>query len=74
MYSTNKGMLPPDMIEDMRKAYEQCEPFLGTIVQPLDQKNVIKEAKIEALKSIAKTMFGIDLMEVKAARERESCK
>jgi len=33
--------------------------------------NVIKEAKIEALKSIAKTMFGIDLMEVKVAKERE---
>jgi len=70
-YSTNKGMLPPNMIEDMRKSYEQCESFLGTVAQPTDQMNVIKEAKIEALKSIAKTMFGIDLMEVKVAKERE---
>ncbi len=70
-YSTNKGILPPNMIEDMRKSYEQCESFLGAVAQPTDQMNVIKEAKIEALKSIAKTMFGIDLMEVKVAKERE---
>jgi hypothetical protein len=30
-YSTNKGVLPPDMVEDMRKAYKQCEPFLSTM-------------------------------------------
>ena len=32
---------------------------------------IIKEAKIEALKSIAKSMFGIDLLEVKIAKENE---
>ena len=35
-YSTNKGVLPPDMIEDMRKCYKECEPFLSTIAQPLE--------------------------------------
>ena len=29
-YSTNKGRLPPDMIEDMRAQYKACEPFLST--------------------------------------------
>ncbi|MDW8003983.1 MAG: hypothetical protein RMI04_04160 [Thermofilaceae archaeon] len=33
-YSTNKGMPPPDMIEDMRKCYKECEPFLSTATQP----------------------------------------
>ena len=70
-YSTNKGRLPPDMIEDMREAYRQCEPLLSTIAQPTEQMTIIKEAKIEALKSIAKTVFGIDLLEVKTARENE---
>lgn len=71
-YSTNKGILPPDMIEDMRKCYRECEPFLSTIAQPLEQASVIKEAKIEALKSIAKSLLGIDLLEVKVAKEKEA--
>jgi len=70
-YSTNKGVLPPDMIEGMRTCYKECEPFLSTIAQPLEQSSVIKEAKIEALKSIAKSLLGIDLMEVKIAKEKE---
>ncbi|MGD0328843.1 MAG: site-specific integrase [Nitrososphaeria archaeon] len=73
-YSTNKGRLPPNMIEDIREAYRLCEPFLSTIAQPIEQITIIKEAKIEALKSIAKTMFGIDLLEVKIAKENEENK
>jgi len=69
-YSTNKGVLPPDMIEDVRKAYRECEPFLTTSTQPLEQSSIIKEAKIEALKSIAKSLLGIDLLDVKVAKER----
>ena len=70
-YSTNKGLLPPDMIEDMRKCYKNCEPFLGTAIRQVEQSDILKEAKIEALKSIAKTMFGIDLAEIKIAKEKE---
>jgi len=70
-YSTNKGRLPPEMIEDIRQAYGRCEPFLGTVAQPPDQDLIVKEAKMEALKSIAKNLLGIDLLEVKIARERE---
>ena len=70
-YSTNKGVLPPDMIEDMRKAYKECEPFLSTATQPLEQASIVKEAKIEALKSMAKSLLGIDLVDVKVAREKQ---
>lgn len=70
-YSTNKGLLPPDMIEDMRKCYKNCEPFLGTAIRQVEQSDIVKEAKIEALKSIAKTMLGIDLTEVKIAKQKE---
>lgn len=59
------------MIEDMRNAYKQCEPFLSTLAQPTEQMTIIKEAKIEVLKSIAKSMFGIDLIEIKFAKEKE---
>jgi len=70
-YSTNKGRLPPDMIEDIRKCYKECEQFLSTIAQPLEQANIVKEAKVEALKTVAKSIFGIDLVEVKVAKEKE---
>ena len=70
-YSTNKGRLPPDMVEDMRGAYNACETFLSTVVQPLEHSSIVKEAKVEALKSIAKSLLGIDLLEVKIAKERE---
>ena len=55
----------------MRDAYKACEPFLSTFAQPLEQSMIVKEAKVEALKSIAKNLLGIDLMEVKVAKEKE---
>jgi hypothetical protein len=70
-YSTNKARLPPNMIEDMRHSYRACEPFLSTMTQPLEQANIVKQAKIEALKTIASSLLGIDLLEVKVAKERE---
>jgi hypothetical protein len=73
-YSTNKGSLTPDMIEGMRSAYKDCEPFLSTLADLSQQSNVVKEAKIEALKSVAKSMFGIDLLEVKIAKENKEKK
>ena len=70
-YSTNKGRLPPEMVEEMREAYRRCEPLLSTEIRRLDQSSIVKEAKIEALKSIAKSLLGIDLLELKVAREKE---
>ena len=70
-YSTNKGILPEMMIEGMRKSIQVCEAFLGTTAQEMDQSMVVKEAKLEALKSIAKSLLGIDLLEVKVAKENE---
>jgi hypothetical protein len=58
------------MIEDMRVQYKACEPFLST-TSNLEQSAVVKEAQIEALKSVAKNLFGIDLLDVKVAKEKE---
>jgi hypothetical protein len=73
-YSTNKGSLTPDMIEGMRVAYKECEPFLSTMADLAQQSTIVKEAKIEALKSVAKSMFGIDLLDVKIAKENKERK
>jgi len=72
-YSTNKGKLPPDMIEDIRAQYKACEPFLST-ASTLDEGALVKEAQIEALKSIAKNLLGIDLLDVKVAKEKDAGK
>jgi hypothetical protein len=48
-----------------------CEPLLASTVQAVEQSTVVKEAKLEALKSIAKSLLGIDLLEVKVAKENE---
>jgi len=71
-YSTNKGILTEEMVEGIRRSIQACEPFLGTTAQEIDQSMVVKEAKIEALKSIAKSLLGIDLLEVKVAKEKEN--
>lgn len=70
-YSTNKGRLPPDMVEDMREAYRRCEPFLSTTAQNSEHTNMVKAAKLEALKAIAKNVFGIDPSEIKFEKESE---
>ena len=42
-YTTNKGRLPPDLIEDMRDAYRRSAPFLET------SKAEDREAELKAL-------------------------
>lgn len=42
-YSTNKGRLPPDMIEDIRESYRRCEEFLQTIKPEAPNEEKIKE-------------------------------
>ena len=56
----------------MRKAYRECGPFLSTVTQPLEKSPIVKEAKLEALRSIAENLFGLELIDVKIAMERES--
>ena len=70
-YSTNKGRLPPDMIEEHEAGLQGVRAISWHVGQPLEQSTIVKEAKLEALKSIAKSLLGIDLLEVKIAKERE---
>ncbi len=71
-YSTAKRRLPPDMIDEMRASYSRCEPLLISTAPPIDKPSVAKEAQIQAIKSIAKSLYGIDSMDIKIAKERET--
>ena len=57
------------VIEDIRAQYKACEPFLSTAAA-LDEGALVKEAQIEALKSMTKNLLGIDLLDAKVAKER----
>jgi len=58
------------MVEDMRRCYRACKPFLCTTFTEAERSGIVKEAKIEALKSMARTLFGLDLIDVKIQEER----
>ena len=45
-YTTNKGRLPKELIEDMRAAYARCEPFLSTIPTKGAQDSQANIAKV----------------------------
>jgi hypothetical protein len=66
-----RGFLPPDTIEGIRKCRNERGLFLSIATELLEQASLVKDVKIEALKSIAKTLLGIDLVDVKVAREKQ---
>lgn len=48
-YSTNKGRLPPTMIEEMREAYEKCEPIISTKAESPSEEQIKKAFKEQFL-------------------------
>jgi hypothetical protein len=51
-YSTNKGRLPPSMIEEMREAYKKCEPLLSTKAE-FPSEEQLKKALREQFLAVA---------------------
>lgn len=58
-YSTNKGRLPPTMIEEMRRSYKKCEPILSTQSSELSKEEVKQTVKEEFL-----SLAGIPAQEI----------
>ncbi len=48
-YSTNKGMLPPSMIEEMRETYRKCEPLLSTKAESASEEQIKKALREQFL-------------------------
>ena len=48
-YSTNKGRLPPTMIEEMREAYKKCEPLLSTKAESATEEQIKKTMREQFL-------------------------
>jgi len=66
-YSTNKGRLPENLIEDMRSAFAASSEYLETTPRPERDK---KEMLLEMWRQQAQ-MYGIDPMKVRIEKERE---
>lgn len=66
-YSTNKGILLEDVVEDMRRSFTDASEYLETT--PRSERD-IKEILLEMWRQQAK-MNGIDPMKVKIEKERE---
>jgi hypothetical protein len=48
-YSTNKGRLPPAMIDEMREAYKRCEPLLSTKAESATEEQIKKTLREQFL-------------------------
>jgi len=48
-YSTNKGILPPDMVEDMRESYRKCLKYLEVEEEKEEEKDIKKEFRRQLL-------------------------
>ena len=68
-YTTNKGRLTPDMIEDMRRAYLVSDFYLTTHQVSSDDSK-LKELLLQQWRQQAE-LYGIDPMKVKFEKEQE---
>ncbi len=66
-YTTNKGVLPVTLVEDMRQAFIRCEPYLCTMQDKGGDK---KEMLLEMWREQAR-LYGIDPLKVKIEKQRE---
>lgn len=73
-YSTNKGRLPPDMIEGMKSAYLKCLPLLATDSREMNAKDMQKEFLNQILKEDGFTdqeIKDLELLEMDPDKRRE---
>jgi len=69
-YTTNKGRLPPNLVEDMRIAYTNSEFFLSTVEQtPADTKETLLQMWREQAR-----MYGIDPLKIRIEKTQDKTK
>lgn len=68
-YTTNKGRLPQNLVDDMREAYERCEKFLtGKGPSERDVRLEVAHVLLESLGYSEKDLEGVDLTDVAQVR------
>jgi len=80
-YTTHKGRLPEDVVEDMRRSYASCEEYLSTTaaskedpelttIKTMVESGMLDLSKPKVRQYLVKKL-GIDDMDVKVAKMRE---
>jgi integrase len=67
-YTTNKGILPQDLVEDMRRAFQESSQYLETTVRQTQDK---KEMLLEMWKQQAK-LYGINPTKIKIEQQKKT--
>jgi site-specific recombinase XerD len=69
-YTTNKRRLPAELVEEMRSAYQRCEPYLSTIRtrERDDVRTEVTQVLLDSLGYSEKDLKGIDLSDAKQVR------
>lgn len=81
-YTTNKGRLPQDLIEDMRRSFRECEEYLSTRQPSKGEdpelttiRTMVESGVLDLLKPNVRQYLiqklGVEDMEVKVAKLRE---
>jgi site-specific recombinase XerD len=70
-YSTNKGRLPPSMIEEMREAYKKCEPLLSTKAETASEEQIKRTFKEQFLLVAGFKKTDIEKMDLDQMSEEE---
>ena len=66
-YTTSKGILPVELVEDMRNSFHASSEYLETSVKPVQDK---KEMLLEMWRQQAK-MYGIDPLKIRIEKQKE---
>jgi hypothetical protein len=67
-YTTNKGILPQELVENMRQSFQDSSEYLETTVKPVQDK---KDMLLEMWRQQAK-LYGIDPMKIRIEKQRET--
>ncbi len=70
VYTLRKAELPPEVLEDMREAYQRCQPFMSTDKQPATE-SVKDELKKQLLLVAGFKQDDIDKLDLAGATDEE---
>ncbi len=70
-YSTNKGRLPPDMIESMRSSYKKCMQFIETRVQEAGENEMKDFLKRQVLLALEYTDEEISKVQLEGMTDKD---
>jgi hypothetical protein len=70
-YTTNKGVLPGDVVEDMREAYKRSQRFLQTVSEPSSEEGLREDFRRQLLLVAGFSKEEVEEMDLSALGDEE---